>query len=256
MYPDDFNTSEAAFAPVTDGLFVGISPLIVLLGLALLGLAAWAGWAWARMDRGGRGPSPRAVATSIHAAVQRKLNAALAAHGGATTNAAQALVDEIDIRLGKVLKLAGDTGKANSALKDAIAGKSKPTAPPPPPSPAPPSTTPHAVIIPIPGQGAGSSAAAASGAGGVGAVAASDGGGLVGAVLHLPPAPPVPPTPPSPSPAQHVASVRAALEEFAAHWGTGPSDPASDARIAELEAAADQLSTEIPAPKIKHPGHI
>ncbi len=242
MYPQDFPVERAI--PV-------ISLPMVLAGLAILALAVWAGYALARMKKDDR-PAPRAVAASIHAAVQRKLNAALAAHGGATLNAAQALVDEIDHRLGAVLGLTGDLGKSSGALKDAIAGKVK-TAPPPPPPVQP--ATPHAVIVPIPGQGA-AAAAAASGAAGVGASAVGEAGGLVGAVLHLPPsAPPAPPPAPPPSPAQQVAAVRAGLEAFAAYWGTTPADPAAAARIGELEAAANQLSTLVPAPRPKTGGH-
>lgn len=240
MYPQDFPVERAV--PV-------ISLPMVLAGLAILALAVWAGYALARIKKDDR-PTPRAVAASIHAAVQRKLNAALAAHGGATINAAQALVDEIDIRLGSVLGLAGPLGKSSAALKDAIVGKVK--SPPPPPPPIQP-VAPHAVIVPIPGQGAGAAASAASAAGSAGAAAVGETGGLVGAVLHLPAAPPAPPPPPSPP--QHVAGVRAALEEFAAWWGTAPSDPAADARIRELEAAARQLATEVPAPKPKSGGH-
>lgn len=241
MYPQDFPVERAV--PV-------ISLPMVLAGLAILTLAVWAGYALARMKKDDR-PTPRAIAASIHAAVQRKLNAALAAHGGATLNAAQALVDEIDNRLGTVLGLTGDLGKSNGALKDAMSGKVKISPPPPPAQPS----APHAVIVPIPGQGA-AAAAAASGAAGVGASAAGEAGGLVGAVLHLPPsAPPAPPPAPLPSPAQQVAAVRAALEAFAAYWGTTPADPAAAARISELEGAANQLSTLVPAPRPKTGGH-
>ncbi len=236
MYPQDFPVERAV--PV-------ISLPMVLTGLVVLALAVWAGYALARMKKDD-GPSPRAVAASIHAAVQRKLNAALAAHGGATINAAQALVDEIEIRLGSVLSLAGPLGRSSGALKDAIAGKVKP-------APTVQPVSPHAVIVPIPGQGGGAAASAASAAGSAGAAAVGETGGLVGAVLHLPSAPPAPPPPPSPP--QHVAGVRAALEDFAAWWGTTPSDPAADARIRELEAAAGQLTTEVPAPKAKPGGH-
>lgn len=239
MYPQDFPVERAV--PV-------ISLPMVLAGLAVVALAVWAGYALARMKKDDR-PTPRAIAVSIHAAVQRKLNAALAAHGGATINAAQALVDEIDIRLGSVLGLAGPLGKSSGALKDAIAGKFKPAASSP--SPVQP-ITPHAVIVPIPGQGA-VAASAASSPGTAGAAAVGETGGLVGAVLHLPSTPPAPDPPPSPP--QHVAGVRAILEEFAAWWGAAPSDPAADARIRELEAAARQLATEVPAPKPKPGGH-
>ncbi len=240
MYPQDFPVERAV--PV-------ISLPMVLAGLAVLALAVWAGYALARTRKDDR-PSPRAVATSIHAAVQRKLNAALGAHGGATINAAQALVDEIDIRLGSVLGLAGPLGKSSGALKDAITGKVKPATAP---SSAVHPVTPHAVIVPIPGQGGGAAASAAAASGAVGAAAVGETGGLVGAVLPLPPVSPAPPPPPSPS--QHVAGVRAALEDFAGWWGTTASDPAADARIRELEAAARQLATEVPAPKPKPSGH-
>jgi hypothetical protein len=240
MYPQDFPVERAV--PV-------ISLPMVLAGLAVLSLAVWAGYALARMKNNDR-PSPRAVAASIHAAIQRKLNAALAAHGGATINAAQALVDEIEIRLGSVQGLAGPLGKSSGALKDAIAGKVKPATTP---APLVQPVSPHAVIVPIPGQGGGAAASAASGLGGAGAAAVGESGGLVGAVLHLPPGPPPPPPPPSPP--QHVAGVRAALEEFAGWWGTTPSDPAADARVRELEAAARLLATEVPAPKPKPGGH-
>jgi hypothetical protein len=49
--------------------------------------------------------------------------------------------------------------------------------------------------------------------------------------------------------------VRAGLEAFAAYWGTTPADPAAAARIGELEAAANQLSTLVPAPRPKTGGH-
>lgn len=236
MYPQDFPVERVT--PV-----LGLP--MALLGLALLGLAAWGGYALARLRQRERRPSSRAVAASIHAAVQSKLAAALSAHGGATVNAAQALVDEIDIRLGEVLAFAGALAKADRTLRDAIAGKRE--APPPPASVAP--ASPHAVIIPIPGQGQGSSAAAAAGGGPVVAMAEAGAGegGLAAAVLRLPPAPPAPPPPPT-APEQ-IAAVRAAIEAFAVHFGATPSDPASRARIEALEAAAVQLGTAVPAPK-------
>lgn len=244
MYPQDFPVER--FTPVID------LPMI-LAGLFLIGLAVAAGYAFARLGERDRKPSPRVVATSIHAAIQRKLNGALAAHGGATSNAAQALVDEIENRLGDVARLTGDLGKASGALKDALAGKRK--APPAPPSPpTPPACSPHAVIVPIPGQ-AGSSAASAAAGGAAAAVAevSTTEGGLVGAIVNLSPPPPPPAVPPAPyTAAEQTAAVRAAVEAFAVHWGTTASDSAASARIDELEAAAIQLTTLVPAPKTLH----
>lgn len=241
MYPQDFPVER--FTPVID------LPMIVA-GFLLLALAVAAGHAFARLGGRDRKPSPRTVATSIHIAIQRKLNAALAAHGGATSNAAQALVDEVDIRLGDVVRLTGDLGKATSALKDALAGKRKPQPPGPPTSTA---ASPHAVILPIPGQPGTAAASAAVGANSAAVAEVSrPEGGLVGAILNLVPAPP-PVSPAGPlSAAEQTSAVRAAVEAFAVHWGTAPSDPASSARIDELEAAAIQLSTEVPGPKFSH----
>lgn len=236
MYPQDFPVER--LTPVID------LPMI-LAGLVILALAVAAGYAFARLNVRSRSPSPRDVAASIHLAIQKKLNAALAAHGGATSNAAQALVDEVEARLGDVFALTGDLGKTSSSLRDALAGKRKP-GPPAPAVPSPPAAVPHAVIIPIPGQGGGVSAAAGAHAGGT-AVAEANApeGGLIGAVLTLPPTPPPVSPPPPLSSAEQIAAVRAAIEAFAVLWGTTKEDPASSARIDALEAAARQLSVKI-----------
>ena len=124
MYPDDFTTPDAAFAPVSDGLFLGVSPLLALL--CLIVLAGVAALAW-RMGRGS-GPGDRGddgAPAEIHKAILAASSAAMAASSNDLRGRAQALRDRIHDLLGPVLDVAKGVAPAVKALEEALKAERK-----------------------------------------------------------------------------------------------------------------------------------
>lgn len=128
MYPDDFTTSEAAYAPVSEGLFLGVSPLLALLCLLILAGVAALAWRLGRGSASDRGDD--AAPAEIHKAILAASSAAMAASSNDLKGKAQALRDRIHDLLGPVLDVAKGVAPAVKALDEALKGERKPEAKP------------------------------------------------------------------------------------------------------------------------------
>ena len=256
MYPEDFNTADAAYAPVSDGLFVGVSPLLLVLGALLLAGAALLGWWLGRSSaRGERGDE--AAPAEIHKAILATSSAAMAASSNELKARAQTLRDRISDLLGPVLEVAKGVSPAVKALDEALKGEKKievkstepkkPDASPPPPCGCgkPDACTCRSTAVTVNQVyigGAPVSDAPSCGCKG------SHAPGCNGDAR---------PAPPSPAKAETVAMTGAeqvealarAVRQFHDHWLDGP------ARVRELKAARAALSRRPPASQTKTHGH-
>lgn len=129
MYSDDFTTPDAAYTPVSDGLFVGVSPLLILLGLIVLAGVAALAWRLGRGSvSGDRGDD--AAPAEIHKAILAASSAAMSASINDLKGRAQALRDRIHDLLGPVLDVAKGVAPAVKGLDEALKGEKKPEAKP------------------------------------------------------------------------------------------------------------------------------
>jgi hypothetical protein len=93
--------------------------LLILAGLAIAGLAFFAGRLTGRGDKGEkRGDVPKI----IHEAVKAKCVSASSAHSGELVVKAQDLIDEVKLRVGPVLAFGGPSAKAFEHLAKAMKG--------------------------------------------------------------------------------------------------------------------------------------
>jgi hypothetical protein len=259
MYSEDFSAAEAAYAPVSNGLFLGVSPLLLLLLLMLVAAAGLLGW-W--LGRGGSGGSSaeEAAPGEIHQAILKASAAAMAASSNDLKGKAQVLRDRIVDLLGPVLDVAKGLTPGLKALDEALKGEKKVEAKPeaarpakPPAAPACACGKPDACTCPKPATGPVTVNQVYIGGA---PVAASASCGCQGA--HKPdcahptaspePKPSLKPeTQPMTGPEQTEALARA-VRQFHDHWLDGP------ARIRELKAARAALSRRPPASAVKPHG--
>lgn len=93
--------------------------LLILAGLAIAGLAFFAG---RLTGRGDKGEKQTDVAKIIHEAVKAKCVAASSAHSGELIVKTQDLIDEVRLRIGPVLAFGGPCAKAFEHLGKAMKG--------------------------------------------------------------------------------------------------------------------------------------
>lgn len=114
MYQSEFPVDQPV--PVFDPTLVF---LLILAGLAIAGLAFFAGRLTGRGDKGEkRGDVPKI----IHEAVKAKCVSASSAHSGELVVKAQDLIDEVKLRVGPVLAFGGPSAKAFEHLTKALKG--------------------------------------------------------------------------------------------------------------------------------------
>ena len=114
MYQSEFPVDQPV--PVFDPTLVF---LLILAGLAITGLAFFAGRLTGRGDKGEkRGDVPKI----IHDAVKAKCVSASSAHSGELVVKAQDLIDEVKLRVGPVLAFGGPSAKAFEHLAKAMKG--------------------------------------------------------------------------------------------------------------------------------------
>jgi hypothetical protein len=227
MYSQDFATSDAVFEPAQEALLLGVPPLLLLFGLALLAAAGLFGW-WL-----GRRPRKQAVsaASAIWKAVDDAIRATMTAHSDALADRAATLRRTVHDRLGATLTLTGGLSPLD-ALDKALKG--------------PPAHTAHDDHTDGHGPGHGHDEHAAhDGDHPDEPEAPSTPGVLIEhadrVVIHQPAAPreerrPTPPPPSPPTEAQRRDAIRKAVSDLNDHWRL------RDARIAEIEAAHRELS--------------
>jgi len=114
VYQSEFPVDQPV--PVFDPTLVF---LLILAGLAITGLAFFAGRLTGRGDKGEkRGDVPKI----IHDAVKAKCVSASSAHSGELVVKAQDLIDEVKLRVGPVLAFGGPSAKAFEHLAKAMKG--------------------------------------------------------------------------------------------------------------------------------------
>jgi hypothetical protein len=114
VYQSEFPVDQPV--PVFDPTLVF---LLILAGLAIAGLAFFAGRLTGRGDKGEkRGDVPKI----IHEAVKAKCVSASSAHSGELVVKAQDLIDEVKLRVGPVLAFGGPSAKAFEHLSKALKG--------------------------------------------------------------------------------------------------------------------------------------
>jgi hypothetical protein len=114
VYQSEFPVDQPV--PVFDPTLVF---LLILAGLAIAGLAFFAGRLTGRGDKGEkRGDVPKI----IHEAVKAKCVSASSAHSGELVVKAQDLIDEVKLRVGPVLAFGGPSAKAFEHLAKAMKG--------------------------------------------------------------------------------------------------------------------------------------
>ena len=107
----------------------GLDPVLLILGAAIAAIMLLIGWFTGRSTLIGEAESRRRDACrSIHQAILDRARVAAAATRPHVMSSAQALADEIAMRLGPVAKL-GAFGKHVKSLDEALKGPSKPPAP-------------------------------------------------------------------------------------------------------------------------------
>ncbi len=114
MYQSEFPVDQPV--PVFDPTLVF---LLILAGLAIAGLAFFAGRLTGRGDKGEKRSD---VPKIIHEAVKAKCVSASSAHSGELVVKAQDLIDEIKLRVGPVLAFGGPSAKAFEHLAKAMKG--------------------------------------------------------------------------------------------------------------------------------------
>ena len=114
MYQSEFPVEQPV--PVFDPTLVF---LLILAGLAIAGLAFFAGRLTGRGDKGEKvGDVPK----KIHEAIKAKCVAASSAHSGELIVKTQDLIDEVRMRIGPVLAFGGPCAKAFEHLNKAMKG--------------------------------------------------------------------------------------------------------------------------------------
>lgn len=115
MYQSEFPVDQPV--PVFDPTLVF---LLVLAGLAIIGLAFFAGRLTGRGDKGEKhGETPK----MIHDAIKAKCVAASSAHSGELVAKTQDLIDEVQLRIGPLLVFGGPCGKAFEQLNKGMKGE-------------------------------------------------------------------------------------------------------------------------------------
>lgn len=115
MYQSEFPVDQPV--PVFDPTLVF---LLILAGLAIAGLAFFAG---RLTGRGDKGEKQSDVPKLIHEAVKAKCVAASSAHSGELVVKAQDLIDEVKLRVGPLLAFGGPCAKAFEHLGKAMKGE-------------------------------------------------------------------------------------------------------------------------------------
>ncbi len=115
MYQSEFPVDQPI--PIFDPtLLMGL----ILAAIVIAALAFVAGRLFGRKDNGER---YREVAKTIQEAIKAKCVAATSAPSGELVSKAQELVEEVDRRIGPVLKFGGPCAKAMKALTEALKGE-------------------------------------------------------------------------------------------------------------------------------------
>jgi hypothetical protein len=115
VYQSEFPVDQPV--PVFDPTLVF---LLILAGLAIAGLAFFAGRLTGRGDKGEKRTD---VPKIIHEAVKAKCVAASSAHSGELVVKTQDLIDEVMLRVGPVLAFGGPCAKAFKLLGEAMKGE-------------------------------------------------------------------------------------------------------------------------------------
>jgi hypothetical protein len=115
VYQSEFPVDQPV--PVFDPTLVF---LLILAGLAIAGLAFFAG---RLTGRGDKGEKIDGVPKKIHEAIKAKCVAASSAHSGELERKAHELLDEVKRLIGPLLMFGGPCAKAFKHLSDAIEGK-------------------------------------------------------------------------------------------------------------------------------------
>lgn len=114
MYQSEFPVDQPV--PMFDPTLVF---LLILAGLAIAGLAFFAG---RLTGRGDKGEKVSDVPKKIHEAVKAKCVAASSAHSGELVVKTQDLIDEVKLRVGPLLAFGGPCAKAFEQLNKAMKG--------------------------------------------------------------------------------------------------------------------------------------
>lgn len=115
VYQSEFPVDQPV--PVFDPTLVF---LLVLAGLAIIGLAFFAGRLTGRGDKGQKQSDAPKI---IHEAIKAKCVAASSAHSGELVTKTQDLIDEVKLRIGPVLAFGGPCGKTFELLNKAMKGE-------------------------------------------------------------------------------------------------------------------------------------
>ena len=115
MYQSEFPVDQPV--PVFDPTLVF---LLVLAGLAIIGLAFFAGRLTGRGDKGEKHSETPKI---IHEAIKAKCVAASSAHSGELVAKTQDLIDEVQLRIGPLLVFGGPCGKAFEQLNKGMKGE-------------------------------------------------------------------------------------------------------------------------------------
>ncbi len=115
VYQSEFPVDQPV--PVFDPTLVF---LLVLAGLAIIGLAFFAGRLTGRGDKGDKHAETPKI---IHETIKAKCVAASSAHSGELVTKTQDLIDEVKLRIGPVLAFGGPCGKTFELLNKAMKGE-------------------------------------------------------------------------------------------------------------------------------------
>ncbi|WP_297508635.1 hypothetical protein [uncultured Caulobacter sp.] len=115
MYQSEFPVEQPV--PVFDPTLIF---LLILAGLAIAGLAFFAGRLTGRTDKGEKASDTPKI---IHDAIKAKCVAASSAHSGELVVKAQELIDEVRLRIGPVMAFGGPCLKAFEQLNKALKGE-------------------------------------------------------------------------------------------------------------------------------------
>lgn len=213
----------------------GFDPALLILGAAGAIIFLLIGWFTGRNTLVGEAESRRREACeTIHRAILDRARVAAAATRPHVMSTAQALADEISLRLGPVAKL-GAFGKHVKGLEEALKGPSKP------PAPAVPA---HAVGH---GDGHAPEPRPDHGHGNGHAVPAQVNIDVKVAHPDHKPHHPDKPKDDKPAPVDQIDAIRAAVFNFTDHWSRAEM-------VSELQAAQRALLTPAPKPVFKASG--